>query len=30
VYSATSVGVVEARIPWVSGEEKAFYRLKVR
>ena len=29
-YSATSVGVVAARIPWVSGEEKAFYRLKVR
>jgi hypothetical protein len=30
VYTATSTEVVTARIPWVSGEEKAFYRLKVR
>ena len=30
VYTATGTEVVTARIPWVSGEEKAFYRLKVR
>jgi len=30
MYTATGVGVVAARIPWVEGEEKAFYRLKVR
>jgi hypothetical protein len=30
VYTATGTEVVGARIPWVSGEEKAFYRLKVR
>ena len=30
VYTATGAEVVGARIPWVSGEEKAFYRLKVR
>jgi hypothetical protein len=30
VYTAIGTEVVTARIPWVSGEEKAFYRLKVR
>ena len=30
VYTATGAEIVGARIPWVSGEEKAFYRLKVR
>ena len=30
VYTATGAELVGARIPWVSGEEKAFYRLKVR
>jgi hypothetical protein len=30
VYTATGAEVVTARVPWVSGEEKAFYRLKVR
>jgi hypothetical protein len=30
VYTATGTEVVTARIPWISGEEKAFYRLKVR
>ena len=30
VYTATGTEVVTARIPWLSGEEKAFYRLKVR
>ncbi len=30
LYTATASEVVTARIPWVSGEEKAFYRLRVR
>ncbi len=30
LYTATGVEVVSTQIPWVAGEEKAFYRLKVR
>jgi len=30
LYTGTASEVVVAQIPWVTGEEKAFYRLKVR